>query len=143
MLMKKYCTCCFDVKEIVELIKLNGERGNCSICNSKNQLRMNADRIGRFLRCYLTDFYIDRKTEMLKDIYFKEKDAMITQLKEWSEQEGWQSLEEIFIEDKEIFSDRIKKETQIEILKDLINDPGGEIYATWKDVSEKRFIPRL
>ena len=56
--MKKYCVHCFDTEEVIHCIELNGEFGQCPVCNSRSVNRIGADRIGRFLRNYLADAYI-------------------------------------------------------------------------------------
>ena len=62
--MKCFCTNCFNVKELVEYIELNGTYGHCLICGSGSAKRILADRIGRILRTYLDEHYIDRKSEV-------------------------------------------------------------------------------
>ena len=64
--MKKYCIRCFDTKEIIDYIDLYGELGNCPVCKSGSVKRITADRIGRLLRSYLDDVYIDCKAEVMQ-----------------------------------------------------------------------------
>lgn len=134
--MKKYCVHCFDTEEIIHYIELNGEFGQCPVCNSRSVNRIGADRIGRFLRNYLADAYIDRKTR-IGQLDEKQK----YRLKQWAEQEGWQSIEEILIEDKAIFSEQIPAETQRRILTDIVScyTWQDEAYA---DIKDKRFLPK-
>ncbi len=66
--MKCFCTNCFDTKEIVDYIDLHGELGTCTVCKSGGVKRITADRIGRLLRSYLDDVYIDRKAEVMRKI---------------------------------------------------------------------------
>jgi hypothetical protein len=134
--MKKYCVHCFDTEEIIHYIELNGEFGQCPVCNSRSVNRIGADRIGRFLRNYLADAYIDRKTR-IGQLDEKQK----YRLKQWAEQEGWQSIEEIFIEDKAIFSDQIPAATQRRILTDIFSCFTWEDEA-YADIKDKRFLPK-
>lgn len=120
--MKKYCVHCFDTEEIIHYIELNGEFGQCPVCNSRSVNRIGADRIGRFLRNYLADAYIDRKT-CIGQLDEKQK----YRLKQWAEQEGWQSIEEILIDDKAIFSEQIPAETQRRILTDIFHAIPGKM----------------
>lgn len=64
--MKCFCVNCFDVKEIIDYIELNGTYGHCLICKSGNVKRISADRIGRVLKAYLDDTHRDRKAEVRK-----------------------------------------------------------------------------
>lgn len=134
--MKKYCVHCFDTEEIIHYIELNGEFGQCPVCNSRSVNRIGADRIGRFLRNYLADAYIDCKA-CIGQLYEKQK----YRLKQWAEQEGWQSIEEIFIEDKAIFSEQIPAAAQRRILTDIFScyTWQDEAYA---DIKDKRFLPK-
>lgn len=134
--MKKYCVHCFDTEEIIHYIELNGEFGQCPVCNSRSVNRIGADRIGRFLRNYLADAYIDRKIR-IGQLDEKQK----YRLKQWAEQEGWQSIEEIFIEDKAIFSDQIPAATQRRILTDIFSCFTWEDEA-YADIKDKRFLPK-
>ena len=134
--MKKYCVHCFDTEEIIHYIELNGEFGQCLVCNSRSVNRIGADRIGRFLRNYLADAYIDRKA-CIGQLDEKQK----YRLKQWAEQEGWQSIEEILIEDKAIFSEQIPAETQRRILTDIFSSFTWEDEA-YADIKDKRFLPK-
>ena len=134
--MKKYCVHCFDTEEIIHYIELNGKFGQCPVCNSRSVNRIGADRIGRFLRTYLADAYIDRKV-CIGQLDEKQK----CRLKQWAEQEGWQSIEEILIEDKAIFSEQIPAETQRRILTDIFSSFTWEDEA-YADIKDKRFLPK-
>ena len=100
--MKCFCTNCFDTKEIVEYIELNGTYGHCLICKSGNVKRISADRIGRVLKAYLDDTHRDRKAEVLMQSGKRNMSQEV--LSAIAETEGWQSVAEILIEDKEIKS---------------------------------------
>lgn len=134
--MKKYCVHCFDTEEIIHYVELNGEFGQCPVCNSRSVNRIGADRIGRFLRNYLADAYIDRKA-CIGQLDEKQK----YRLKQWAEQEGWQSIEEIFIEDKAIFSEQIPAAAQRRILTDIFSCFTWEDEA-YADIKDKRFLPK-
>lgn len=134
--MKCFCTNCFDTEEIIDYIELFGEFGQCPACNSRSVNRIRADRIGRFLRTYLADAYIDCKAGIGQPDQ-KQKDR----LEQWAEQQGWQSIEEIFIEDKAIFSAHIPLEIQKTILTDIFSCFTWEDEA-YADIKGKRFLPK-
>lgn len=137
--MKHLCTNCFDVEEIVAYIELNGTYGHCLICRSGNVKRIAADRISRVLKSYLDDNYIDRKAETLRQS--KKRRINQNHLKELAEKEGWQSVEEILNEDKEIFSERIFEERRLELLQILFAEAGMED-EKYADVTERRFVSK-
>lgn len=137
--MKCFCTNCFDVKELVEYIELNGTYGHCLICGSGSVKRILADRIGRILRTYLDEHYIDRKSEVPNQC--RKCEWNTTQMEAQAHQEGWQSVEEILVEDKEIFSERIPVEQRPKRLGELFAEAGVE-YAQYADVTERRFVPK-
>lgn len=62
-------------------------------------------------------------------------------LKQWAEQEGWQSIEEILIDDKAIFSEQIPAETQRRILTDIFSRYTWQDEA-YADIKDKRFLPK-
>ena len=134
--MKKYCIHCFDTEEIVSYIEVYGEFGQCPVCNARNVKRIGADRIGRFLREHLADTYIDCKAGVKRP---SKKQKQI--LGKRAEQEGWQSIEEILIEDKAIFSEKLPLETQRSILVDIFSCFIWEddVYG---DVTDRRFLPK-
>lgn len=137
--MKCFCTNCFDVKEIVEYIELNGTYGHCLICKSGNVKRISANRLGRILRAYLDDNYRDRKAEVLMQSGKRNMSQEV--LSAIAETEGWQSVAEILIEDKEIFSEKIPAEQRLELLQILFAETGIE-YERYADVTEWRFVPK-
>lgn len=140
--MKKYCTQCFDVQEIVQYIEENGELGNCHVCGSIYHPRLDGEQISHILQCYLNEAYIDRKAEVLGRIKECQSLEARSSLIRKEQEEGWQSVSEILIEDKEIFSQRIPKEKQKECLRDLIYGSWTEAYEAYEDMEEKRFIPK-
>lgn len=137
--MKCFCTNCFDVKELVEYIELNGTYGHCLICGSGNVKRISADRIGRVLKAYLDDTYRDRKAAVL--VQSREGNMSQEVLSAIAETEGWQSVAEILIEDKEIFSERISPDQRLERLWNLFAATGME-YESYADITERRFVPK-
>ena len=137
--MKCFCTNCFDVKESVEYIELNGTYGHCLICKSGNVKRISANRLGRILRAYLDDNYRDRKAEVLMQSGKRNMSQEV--LSAIAETEGWQSVAEILIEDKEIFSEKIPAEQRLELLQILFAETGIE-YERYADVTEWRFVPK-
>lgn len=134
--MKCFCTNCFDTEEIIDYIELFGDFGQCPVCNARSVNRIRADRIGRFLRNYLADAYIDCKAGMGQPDE-KQKDR----LEQWAEQQGWQSIEEILIEDKAIFSAKLLLEIQKTILTDIFSSFTWEDEA-YADIKDKRFLPK-
>ncbi len=137
--MKCFCVNCFDVKEIIDYIELNGTYGHCLICKSGNVKRISADRIGRVLKAYLDDTHRDRKAEVLMQSGKRNMSQEV--LSAIAETEGWQSVAEILIEDKEIFSEKIPAERRLELLQILFAETGIE-YEGYADVTERRFVPR-
>ena len=137
--MKCFCTNCFDVKEMIDYIELNGTYGHCTVCKSGNVKRILADRIGRVLKAYLDDTYRDRKAAVL--MQSQESDMSQEVLSAIAETEGWQSVAEILIEDKEIFSEKIPAEQRLELLQILFSETGIE-YERYADVTERRFVPK-
>ena len=137
--MKKYCIRCFDTKEIIDYIDLYGELGNCPVCKSGSVKRITADRIGRLLRSYLDDVYIDCKAEVMQ----KNKKKKCSQEKraELAENEGWQSVEEILIEDKSIFSEKIPADRQREMLGEMFATADWE-NAAYGSMTERRYVPK-
>ncbi len=137
--MKCFCINCFDVKEIIDYIELNGTYGHCTVCKSGNVKRISADRIGRVLKAYLDDTYRDRKAAVL--MQSQESDMSQEVLSAIAETEGWQSVAEILIEDKEIFSERISPDQRLELLWNLFAVAGME-YESYADIIERRFVPK-
>lgn len=137
--MKCFCTNCFDTKEIVDYIDLHGELGKCTVCKSRGVKRITADRIGRLLRLYLDDVYIDRKAEVMRKI--GKKKCSQERLVKLSENEGWQSVEEIFIEDKEIFSEKIPEGCQREMMEEMFAAADWE-KAAYGSMTERRYVPK-
>lgn len=136
--MKCFCVNCFDTKEIVEYIELNGTYGHCLICGSGNVKRISADRIGRVLKAYLDDTYRDRKAEVCLQGRKKISQERIGELEE---KEGWQSIGEILIDDKAIFSEKIPADQRLELLRNMFAETGTE-YEAYADVTERRFVPK-
>ena len=137
--MKCFCTNCFETKEIIDYIELNGTYGHCPVCKSGNVKRISADRIGRVLKAYLDDSYRDRKAEVLmQSVEINLSPEVLSAI---VETEGWQSVAEIMIEDKEIFSDRILPDQRLERLHNLFAETGME-YESYADITERRFVPK-
>lgn len=140
--MKKYCTQCFDVQEIVQYIEENGEQGKCQVCGSTHNPILDGEQIGYILRCYLGEAYKDCKAEELGRIKECQSAETRLYLMRKEQEEGWQSVSEILIEDKEIFSQRIPKDKQKECLRELIYGSGADMHETYKEMEEKRFVPK-
>ena len=101
-------------------------------------MRISANRIGRFLKVYLDDAYRDRKAEVCPQGRKKISQERIGEL---AEKEGWQSIEEILIDDKAIFSEKIPADQKLELLRNLFAETGTE-YEAYADVTERRFVPK-
>ena len=127
------------MKESIDYIELNGTYGHCTVCKSGNVKRISADRIGRVLKAYLDDSYRDRKAAVLmQSVEINLSSEVLSAI---VETEGWQSVAEILIEDKEIFSERISPDQRLELLRNLFAETGME-YESYADITERRFVPK-
>ena len=142
--MGKCCVNCFDIQEIIGYILHHGQTGICPICGSTGIQVISEEEVADFLKDYLGNSYTDMREE-LKNIersFAVAEDVVDQQLREKyehalhiiKEQMGLQSLEEIFIEDKEIFSERLSAEQKKKFLEKLFDN---------QDITEKYLIPKM
>ena len=143
--MNKCCVNCFDIQELIEYILVNGKSGICPVCGSSGIHVIAEEEISQFLKKYLLQSYTDMWEELQnieRSFTIAEEELADQGLKEKyehalyliKEEMGLQSLEEIFIEDKEIFSDRLDEMQQKKILKELFDN---------QDITKKYLIPKM
>ena len=148
------CEHCFDTKEIIAYIYKHGTRASCPWCVSHNVKTLEVRQIGKFLRDYMDreyrDFYSELyemyKKRMLEDsrLGSHADESYMMAYKIVKEHIGMQSISEIMIDDKEIFSERLCPEDRHELLKQIFSYPEDEQKKVdlYTDIDIPRFILR-
>jgi hypothetical protein len=108
------CENCFNEKEIVKFIRSSSEVGNCDYCNCKGVHVASVSVAGEFIREGIRREYepMDAGTGTYYDP--EDKEYVIK----------GQTIQEILIDTKCIFSDELPIETQFRLLEDLLGSSG-------------------
>lgn len=148
------CEHCFDTREIIAYIYKHGDHGTCPWCGSHNAKTIKIQEIGKFLRRYMDQEYRDLYSELyqlykkriLEDSSYRRQtdETYMMAYKIVKEHIGMQSISEIMIDDKEIFSERLCPEDKHRLLKQIFSYPDDEQKKVdlYTDIDIPRFVPR-